>query len=144
MKRIFSALILIVISTFALAQNSGQINGYWQLADSSGSPKIIIRIFPVQTNVYNASVIEYYPNRAGRCTACTDAYKDQPFRNMVIIRNVKQDGSGTFTGGQILDPETGKWSNVKITIANRGAALMINSYGWFSWFGSRDVWTRRM
>ena len=54
-----------------------------------------------------------------RCTACTDARKDQLILGMTIISDMKKDGDG-WDHGQILDPENGKLYKCKMHLEDGG------------------------
>jgi uncharacterized protein (DUF2147 family) len=79
------------------------------------------------------------PNR--RCTACTDDRKDQPLVGLEIIRGVRQvPGQAVWEGGSILDPETGKTYNVRLTPVEGGAKLEVR--GSILFFGRTQTWVR--
>lgn len=143
MKRSLITLLLIISSSLSLAGNSGQIQGYWQLIDNNGQPKYIIRLYQQGNKIYGR-LIQSVQNQTARCSKCKDENKDKPYRGLTIIKNLQQNGDNRWSDGKILNPETGKWSKVQITMKTNGTAIIINSYGWLgSWFGDKDTWTRR-
>lgn len=79
------------------------------------------------------------PNR--RCTACTDDRKDQPIVGLEIIRGVRQvPGKAVWEGGTILDPESGKTYNVRLTPVDGGAKLEVR--GSILFIGRTQTWVR--
>lgn len=141
--KLILSLLLGLFAPLVFAVNSiANPQGFWQLADKNGNPKIIIHIYGENEKLH-AKLLQYLPNQNARCTKCEGALQNQPYRNLVIISNLIQKDASTWTDGKILNPETGEISNVTLTINRNGDAIRINSYGWFSWFGSTDVWTRR-
>jgi uncharacterized protein (DUF2147 family) len=79
------------------------------------------------------------PNR--RCTECTDDRKDQPILGMDIIRGVRKvPGRDVWEGGSILDPETGKTYNVRLTPVDGGAKLEVR--GSILFIGRTQTWVR--
>jgi uncharacterized protein (DUF2147 family) len=79
------------------------------------------------------------PNR--RCTACTDDRKDQPMVGLEIIRGVRKvEGKDVWEGGTILDPESGKTYNVRLTPAEGGAKLEVR--GSVLFIGRTQTWVR--
>lgn len=79
------------------------------------------------------------PNR--RCTACTDDRKDQPMVGLEIIRGVcKVEGKDVWEGGTILDPESGKTYNVRLTPVEGGAKLEVR--GSVLFIGRTQTWVR--
>ncbi|SUO93810.1 DUF2147 domain-containing protein [Suttonella ornithocola] len=140
-RAIFLTLFL-CLSSWVHAETSGNPVGFWQLADKSGKPVLIIRIFPVGKTL-SAKILQYYPNANARCTACKDALKDTPVRGLTFIKGLVRKSGDTWSDGKILNPETGKEAKVTLTISADGSQLKINSYRFLSWFGSTDIWTRR-
>lgn len=137
-KRLF-LLGILLISGFAMAANP---IGYWQLKDKTGRPTMIIRIFQ-DGETLSAKIIEYVPNILARCTDCEGENSGKPLRGITFITGLQADGANQWSGGKILNPLTGKVNKVLIKINAAGTELVINSYGFLSWFGSADVWTRR-
>ena len=68
--------------------------------------------------------------------------KDQRIVGMEILRNMKPDGD-EWTGGEILDPETGKTYKAKMKLADDGKNLVVRGYIGFSLFGRSQTWVRR-
>lgn len=130
---------LLSLSGFAFAANPV---GYWQLKDKTGQPIMIIRVFQDRQGL-SAKLIEYIPNRNARCSKCEGKNADKPIHGMVLITDLQTEKDNQWSGGKILNPLTGKVSKVQMTINAAGTELKINSYGFLSWFGSADVWTRR-
>lgn len=141
MRRI--ALLLLLFSGIAAATITANPVGYWQLRDKNGNVSAIIRIYHAGNATLAAKLISYQARRDMRCTACTGALKNHPYRGLQLITGLKPDGENTWRGGRILDPETGKFSKVRIRISSHGSRLKITDYGFISWFGSSAVWTRR-
>lgn len=136
-KLFVSSLLLLSGLVFA-----GNPIGYWQLKDDNGKPTMIIRIFP-EGQTLSAKVIQYVPNVNARCSECKGENANKPLNGIVIITGLSPEGDNTWSGGKILNPLTGKVSKVMLSINAAGTELKINSYGFISWFGSTDVWTRR-
>ena len=119
---------LLSLSGFAFAANPV---GYWQLKDKTGQPIMIIRVFQDRQGL-SAKLIEYIPNRNARCSKCEGKNADKPIHGMVLITDLQAEKDNQWSGGK-----------VQMTINAAGTELKINSYGFLSWFGSADVWTRR-
>ena len=118
-------------------------DGFWKLTDSKGNPKSVIRVFPQGKNTYGAMIVQYYTDTKAVCSACTDENKNKPINGLVFMQGLKTTDGVTFSGGKILDPDTGKISKAKMVVKADGRHLVINSYGLLgSWFGSSDVWVR--
>lgn len=78
---------------------------------------------------------------AGLCTLCPDDRKDKPVLGMQVIRGLKPDGTD-WSGGQIIDPETGKIYRASMRLEDGGRKLAMRGYIGVSLFGRTQVWTR--
>jgi uncharacterized protein (DUF2147 family) len=60
------------------------------------------------------------------CSECTDDRKDKPVIGLDIIRGVKKvDGQDVWQNGKIMDPESGKNYNLRLTPIDGGAKLQV-------------------
>jgi uncharacterized protein (DUF2147 family) len=119
--------------------------GVWQtIDDRTGQPKALVQISQMPDGTLSGKVLtglgaEHDPLR--RCTACTDARKDQLVQGMVILSGLKPDGDH-WDGGEILDPENGKLYKCKLHIENQGLSLVVRGYIGFSLIGRSQTWRR--
>lgn len=133
-----------LFSGLAVSAGTADPVGYWQLQDENGTVSTIIRIYRSSRATLEAKLIVYHPNRNARCTACTGALKNRPYRGLRLITGLRADGRNTWSGGKILDLEKGKFSKVRIRISDHGSRLkIIDDDGLISWLGDSTVWTRR-
>lgn len=133
---------LLSLSSIAFAQHRANPAGIWQLKDKKGSVKMIIRIMPDNQQRLSAKILQYYPNKNARCDKCEGDLKDKPYRGLTFIRNLSAEKKNVWTGGKILNPETGKESKVTLKMSDTGQTITINSYRFLSWFGDKDEWIR--
>lgn len=76
-----------------------------------------------------------------RCTECSDDRKDQPVLGMEILRGgAKLEGKDVWEGGKILDPESGRSYNLRLTPTEGGRKLDVRGY--FGPFGRTQTWVR--
>ena len=75
----------------------------------------------------------------GKCPKCEGERKDQPVVGMTIIWDMHKDGS-KWTGGKILEPDTGKIYACKIEPSADGSKL--NVRGSIAFLGKTQTWTR--
>ncbi|MDT7929550.1 DUF2147 domain-containing protein, partial [Tepidimonas sp.] len=67
--------------------------------------------------------------------------KDQPMVGLEIIRGVRKvEGKDVWEGGTILDPESGKTYNVRLTPVEGGAKLEVR--GSVLFIGRTQTWVR--
>ena len=140
---IAGALLASAITAFAQADSPV---GTWQtIDDHTGQPKALVQISQDAAGNLSGKVIKGLgandqPDR--RCTACTDARKDQPILGMTIISDMKKDGEG-WDGGQILDPENGKLYKCKMRVEDGGQKLVVRGYIGVSLLGRSQTWVRQ-
>lgn len=62
-------------------------------------------------------------------------------RGLIIMRGLKYDGDGTWSGGSIYDPDSGRTyrCNLELLDSNR---LRLHGYIGFALLGRSQVWTR--
>lgn len=129
----------------AYAQTSTPV-GIWQtIDDHTGQPKALVQIVDDGDGTLSGKVIKGLgpDNQPGRrCTACTDARKDQPIIGMTIIDGMKQTDDG-WDGGHILDPENGKIYRSKMHLEDGGQKLVVRGYIGISLLGRSQTWNRQ-
>jgi uncharacterized protein (DUF2147 family) len=76
-----------------------------------------------------------------RCTACTGPLKDQPLQGMEILTGLRWDGEA-WTGGWILDPDSGKRYRATIRLAEDGRSLTLRGYIGVALLGRTQRWVR--
>jgi len=76
-----------------------------------------------------------------RCELCTDERKNKPIIGLVILRGLKKQGE-EFTGGDILDPESGTVYRCKLRILDQGKTLVVRGYVGVSVLGRSQTWLR--
>jgi uncharacterized protein (DUF2147 family) len=137
--------VLLASAVTAMAQADSPI-GMWQtIDDHTGQPKALVQISQDGSGQLNGKVIKGLgandqPDR--RCTACTDARKDQPILGMTIISDMKKDSDG-WDNGQILDPENGKVYKCKMHLEDGGNKLVVRGYIGVSLLGRSQTWVRQ-
>jgi uncharacterized protein (DUF2147 family) len=136
--------LLLASAMTAMAQTDTPV-GTWQTVDDhTGQPKALVQIAQDGSGQLTGKVIKGLdandqPDR--RCTACTDARKDQPIVGMTIISGMKKDGDG-WDHGQILDPENGKLYNCKMRLEDGGNKLVVRGYIGVALLGRSQTWIR--
>ncbi len=76
-----------------------------------------------------------------RCQKCTGNRKDAPIRGLVIMRNMRKDGS-QFDSGDILDPDTGSVYKCKFKLTSNGNKLVMRGFLGISLLGRTQTWIR--
>lgn len=120
--------------------------GVWQTVDDhTGQPKALVQIVEEPGGTLSGKVIKGLganDDPARRCTACTDARKDQPILGMTIIDGMRKDGD-RWDGGHILDPENGKTYRCNMHLEDGGQKLVVRGYIGVSLLGRSQTWNRQ-
>ncbi|MBB5399286.1 uncharacterized protein (DUF2147 family) [Paraburkholderia youngii] len=136
---------LLASAVTAMAQTETPIGTWQTIDDHTGQPKALVQITQDANGELNGKVIKGLgandqPDR--RCSACTDARKDQPILGMTIINSMKKDGDA-WDHGQILDPENGKVYKCKMHLEDGGNKLVVRGYIGVALLGRSQTWIRQ-
>ena len=128
----------------AHAAESTSPAGLWKtFDDKTGKPRAIVRIYEQDGKLFGRIEQSFTPGAETRvCVPCTDERKNQPIIGLVIIRNIKRDGN-EYSGGDILDPESGSVYRCKMHLEQGGTVLVLRGYIGFSLLGRTQTWQRQ-
>lgn len=119
-------------------------DGAWHtFNDVDGKPRGII-VLSVEAGVLSGRIAgSLVPGEppGKRCTACAGALKDQPLQGMEILSGLRWDGAA-WSGGSVLDPDTGKRYRATIRVAADGRSLTLRGYIGVSLLGRTQRWVR--
>jgi len=130
-KFFVGALLLLGINSATFAAD---ITGMWQtIDDKTGTP-------------YSGKVVKITP-RPGYtpkeiCDNCPAPYTNKHIVGLDIATGLKQVDSTTYTGGKILDPNTGKVYGLKAKLSANGNRLHMRGYLGVSALGRNQIWIR--
>jgi uncharacterized protein (DUF2147 family) len=117
--------------------------GVWRQVDESGKVGALVTITR-DGDVFVGRLSRLFldpgddPNPI--CENCPGDKHNQPFLGLVFIEGMKQ--SGLDYTGTVLDPETGKIYNAKMSLSPDGKRLTVRGYIGLSIFGRSQTWTR--
>jgi uncharacterized protein (DUF2147 family) len=145
----------IVFSLFTSAQAVPKSNpalaspvGRWKTVDdSTGKVKSIVAIREENGKLYG-TIEELFdpPVPHPTCYLCTGDLKDRPLVGLRILWDFVPDGSnqngGEWSGGQVLDPETGKIYRASIALEDGGKKLRLHGYFLVTLLGRTEHWLR--
>jgi uncharacterized protein (DUF2147 family) len=78
-------------------------------------------------------------DKDAKCTKCKDDSKDKPMAGLLLIWDMKKDG-GKWSGGKLLDPESGRVVNCKIETGDGGKQLVVK--GSVAMISKTQTWAR--
>ena len=120
--------------------------GLWNtISDTDGRPTAIVEIredHGEYVGVVRGLLVPADPEDSV-CGKCSGERKGQRVVGMEILRHMRRDDNGEWSGGEILDPETGKTYRAKMRLENDGLKLVVRGYVGFSLFGRSQTWVRR-
>jgi uncharacterized protein (DUF2147 family) len=120
--------------------------GRWQTYDDrTNQPRGMVLIYEQEGKLFGR--IERRPEKrdpTDLCTACGDERKNQPIDGLVIIRNMSKSAEDPleWTGGDVVDPDTGRVYRLKMHVENRGATLQVRGFIGVSLLGRTQTWKR--
>jgi uncharacterized protein (DUF2147 family) len=155
-KRLFVSRILLLVvapiafSLSASAQAVPKSNpalaspvGRWKTVDdSTGKVKSIVAIREENGKLFG-TIQELFdpPVPHPTCYLCTGDLKDRPLEGLQILWDFAPDGS-QWSGGQVLDPETGKIYRASMALEDGGKKLRLHGYFLVTLLGRTEHWLR--
>ena len=119
--------------------------GRWKTVDDvTGKANSVVRIWEDDGKLYGRveKLIDGDPNDPDpRCIRCSGNLKDQRLVGLRILWDLTPDGN-RWTGGEILDPDTGRIYKCTITLDNGGRRLKVRGFIGFSLLGRTEYWLR--
>jgi uncharacterized protein (DUF2147 family) len=122
--------------------------GRWNtISDEDGKATAVVEIREsgdLYFGVVRALLIPAEP-KDSVCGKCSGERQGQRVVGMEILRrmrHVDDDGKREWSGGEILDPESGKTYKASMTLSEDGQTLTVRGYIGFSMFGRSQKWKR--
>ena len=143
-KQLISALLLSAMTSFAFAND---IAGLWQtIDDKTGAPKGQVEIRQEANGTYVGKIVKITP-RLGYtpkeiCVDCPAPYTNKPILGLDTLTGLKHSSGNNYTGGRILDPNTGKVYSMKAKLSTSGKRLTLRGYVGVSVLGRTQIWIR--
>ncbi len=142
-KQFIGAFLLSAVSSFSFAED---ITGLWQtIDDKTGAPKGQVEIRK-ENDTYVGKIVKITP-RLGYtpkeiCVDCPAPYTNKPILGLDSLTGLKHSSGNNYTGGRILDPNTGKVYNMKAKLSSNGKRLTLRGYVGVSALGRTQTWIR--
>lgn len=118
--------------------------GLWNtISDVDGRPTAVVEIRQADgefIGVVRGLLVAAEPQDS-ICTRCPGERKGKRIVGMEILRHMRPAGD-EWSGGEILDPETGKTYRAKMRLEDGGRKLIVRGYIGFSLFGRSQTWLR--
>ncbi len=143
-----AVLLLLGAPLTALGVETSGPTGLWTtIDDSTGKPRAQVRIVEVD-GVLQGAIVKIYlepgedPNP--KCTQCQDERRDQPIIGMRFLSGLRKttDPEPVWSGGSILDPDSGKIYQSQARLSEDGRKLMVRGFIGFALLGRTQIWVR--
>ena len=118
--------------------------GLWQaISDVDGKPNAVIEIREVDGEfVGTVAALFSASDSAAVCDQCSGERRGQRVLGIRMIWGMRPDGD-EWSGGSILDPESGKIYRARMHLEDGGKRLVVRGYVGLPMFGRSQVWVRQ-
>ncbi len=144
-KTLLAACLAAPLMALSLAASaSDPVIGRWKTIDSdTGKPKSYVEISQAASGTLSGRIAELIdPSKPNpTCDKCKDDRKNKSITGMEIIRGMKADGGGEYSGGTILKPDEGKVYKSKMKLIDGGKKLEVS--GCIAFICKSQVWLRQ-
>ena len=119
--------------------------GVWRtIDDNTHKPRGLIRLYEQNGEIFGKIQASFDPAEAKEiCDRCEGDRKDKPVIGLIVLRNMKKSGANEYSGGDILDPDTGQVYKCRITVDSNGRRLVVRGYIGIALLGRTQVWFRQ-
>jgi uncharacterized protein (DUF2147 family) len=119
--------------------------GRWKTVDdATGKVKSVVTIWEEAGKLYGRiqKLVDPDPQDPNpRCTPCTGEQKGRPVIGLRILWDLQKDGDA-WSGGTILDPESGKMYKCLLSLEDGGDKLKVRGFIGLSLLGRTQYWLR--
>lgn len=117
--------------------------GRWKtIDDATGKVKSIVDLREENGKLYGTIEALFDPPVPHpTCYLCRGALKDKPLVGLQVLWGFHADG-GQWSGGEVLDPETGRIYRAYLALEDGGKKLRLHGYFGIPLFGRTEHWVR--
>ncbi len=117
--------------------------GRWNTVDdATGKVKSIVAIREENGKLYGTIEVLFDPPVPHpTCYLCKGEMKDLPLVGLQVLWGFERDGS-QWSGGQVLDPESGKTYRASLALEDGGKKLRLHGYIGIPLLGRTEHWLR--
>lgn len=137
------AALLVLLSEGVLADISPV--GRWEVIDDQGHKPVAIMKIVERNGEFLGKIEKLLPQPGDDpdpvCSNCPGTLKGSPIRGLTIMQGLKKEGD-EYSGGTILDPDSGNYYSVKMSLGPDGNTLKVRGYLGISLLGRTQTWYR--
>lgn len=140
MKKLITTVVFSLLCIVTMQAQS--VTGKWKtIDDATGKAKSVVEIYEQNGKIYGKVVEILTENKNGVCEKCPGSDKGKPIKGLTIIKGLTKDGN-EYSGGKILDPQTGKDYKCVIKL-NGSSKLDVRGYMGIQALGRTQTWIRQ-
>ncbi|MDF1646154.1 MAG: DUF2147 domain-containing protein [Legionellaceae bacterium] len=136
---LLSILIVSYISTVAAKSPAGN---WTTIDDKTGKKRSEVYLSLDEHHELSGKIMHVYAEAGdtGICKLCPGVLKNKPIKALTFLWGLKENQDGSWSGGDILDPKTGKVYHVKMI--QKGNKLYVRGYVGLPVLGRTQIWQR--
>ena len=125
------------------ARLSSPVGTWHTVSDVDGKPRGVVEIREEKGVFIGAArgTLRQGEPANPTCDRCQGDRKGKPIMGMDILTGLHADGA-EWTGGEILDPDTGKVYKAKVKLIDGGKKLVLRGFIGISLIGRSQTWVR--
>ncbi len=140
---LFAGLMLASSSSWSQAALTNPAGLWRTVDDKTGEIRGTVRLSDDNGVIYGRIEQIIDPKAAGQsCVKCTDDRRNKPILGLDVIRGAHPDGPLQWSGGEILDPETGQTYRVTLRLEDEGRKLVVRGSIMGGMIGRSQTWIR--
>ncbi len=137
--------LLLILSFFSLYGEKHSIEGYWKtIDDNTNKPRSIVHLY-VKKGELRGKIVKIFlredEDENPLCDKCPGDLKDKPAMGMEIFNGMKQS-KNEWSGGTVLDPDSGKTYRCRARLSEDGKRLDVRGFVGISLLGRTQTWIR--
>ncbi|MBW2257272.1 MAG: DUF2147 domain-containing protein, partial [Deltaproteobacteria bacterium] len=121
------------------------VEGYWKTVNEDTQRPQSVVLVTTEEGVATGRIVQVFCEPTDKpdpiCDLCEGPEKDQTIVGMMILSNLKSDGS-QWSGGTVLDPGNGKRYRAYIEEEEGGDRLKVRGYIGIALLGRTQYWYR--
>jgi uncharacterized protein (DUF2147 family) len=138
-----TVLLLSVPAAAPMAIDASPVGLWKTIDDNTRKPRGLIRLYEQGGEIFGRVEGSLDPKEADEvCSKCDGERKGKPVVGMVVMRHMVRHGN-EYSGGDILDPDTGWVYRCRLTLEDGGKKLLVRGYLGFALIGRSQIWYRQ-
>ena len=131
-----------MLASAAWADSNTPVGLWRNVDDVTGKPRAVVRITEAGGTLQGkVEQVFLRPNESPTCIKCEGSLRNVPVVGLVILSGLKKDGD-EYTGGKILDPDSGRVYSSSIKLIEKGNKLNVRGFLGISALGRTQTWER--